>query len=106
MTIGETRQQADDRRDGQCERHNLMNLLGNRFFIDEFTTIKDPRTTDEILSRKPKCCMPGWKPQKFPKPKPIDPEIEAYFENQRRDTAKMLGRHRRQCRLRTGREVE
>ena len=43
--------------------------------------------------------------RKFPKPKPIDPETEAYFENQRRDTAKMLGRHRRQCRLRTGREV-
>ena len=71
MITGETRQQADDRRDGQCERHNLMNLLGNRFFIDEFTTIKDPRTTDEILSRKPQCCRPGWKP---PERKPLTEE--------------------------------
>jgi len=25
-------------------------------FIDSFTTIKDTRTTEEVLSRKPKCC--------------------------------------------------
>ena len=105
MREGETTQQENDRIDGRHERHKLMQDLGSREYIDEFTTGADPRTTDEILSRKPKCCMPGWKPQKFPKPKPIDPEIEAYFENQRRDTNKMLGRHRRQCRLRTGREV-
>ena len=78
-------------------------------YIDQFTTVPDPRTpmqkVDDAMARKPKCCQPGWKLPIFPKPKPLDPETEARFENERRDTAKMLGRHRRQCRLRTGREV-
>lgn len=106
MIIGETRQQESDRMAGEYERDKLMKLYGNRFFIDEFMTIKDPRSTDEILARKPKCCQSDWKPTERQKPKPIDPEEEAYWENERRDTNKMLGRHGRLCRLRTGRELE
>ena len=26
-------------------------------YIDQFTTVPDPRTTDEILDRVPKCCI-------------------------------------------------
>ena len=40
----------------------MSRLLGE--YIDQFTTVPDHRTTKEILSRVPKCCMPGWKPKK------------------------------------------
>lgn len=106
MRMGETRQEEDDRRAGKYERDKLMKLYGNLFYIDEFTTIADPRSTDEILAQRPKCCMPGWKPTKRQQPKYIAPETEAHFENLRRDTNKMLGRNRRLSRLRTGRERE
>lgn len=38
-------------------------------YIDQFTTVPDLRTTEEKLSRVPKCCLPGWK-QKNEKGRP------------------------------------
>ncbi|KKM70874.1 hypothetical protein LCGC14_1436340 [marine sediment metagenome] len=107
MREGETRQQENDRQDGQCERHNLMNLLGNREYIDEFTTGADPRTTDEILSRKPLCCMPGWKP---PERKPLTEEQKKKIYDWTPELVKEASRdiarlHRLTPKLRTGREV-
>ncbi len=32
----------------------MTELTGD--YTDQFTTVPDPRTTDEILSRVPKCC--------------------------------------------------
>ncbi len=34
-----------------------MRLMGNREFIDIFTFAPDPRSTNEILDRVPKCCI-------------------------------------------------
>ncbi|KKM25497.1 hypothetical protein LCGC14_1594380 [marine sediment metagenome] len=107
MIIGQTRQQADDLKVGEYERDKLMKLYGNRFFIDEFMDIKDPRTTDEILSRKPQCCMPGWKP---PESKPLTEEQKKKIYDWTPELVKEASRdiarlHRLTPKLRTGREV-
>ena len=56
MNIGETNREFADRMGGRDDRYALMRKLGNREYIDEHTTVPDTRTTDEILSRVPKCC--------------------------------------------------
>ena len=42
----------DNGADEYVER--MSKLTGE--YIDQFTTVKDTRTTDKILSRVPKCC--------------------------------------------------
>ena len=63
MIIGETPSERYERDSIRDELNLKMKKMGNREFIDIFTTVPDHRTTKEILSRVPKCCMPGWKPK-------------------------------------------
>lgn len=53
--IGETSRERNERQDTRDELNRLQRKLGNREYIDPFTTVPDNRTTDEILSRVPKC---------------------------------------------------
>lgn len=41
-------------RDADEYVRTMTELTGE--YIDQFTTVPDPRTTDEILAREPKCC--------------------------------------------------
>lgn len=56
MIIGETPGERQDREDIRDELNLKMKKLGNREFIDIFTTVPDHRTTDQVLAREPKCC--------------------------------------------------
>ena len=40
----------------RLDRKEPLYRIVNGEFIDGFTTVPDNRTTEEILSRKPKCC--------------------------------------------------
>lgn len=64
--IGETPSQRNEREGVRDELNAKMDRTGNNEFIDIFTTVPDPRTTDEILARVPKCCIGH-------KPKPLKP---------------------------------
>ena len=57
MIIGETQRETRNRQDQRDDLNRLMWALGNREYIDEFTTVHDLRTTDEILAREPKCVV-------------------------------------------------
>ena len=60
---------AREKRGGSCSDEyvkEMTELTGE--YIDQFTTVPDLRTTDEILSRVPKCCIGH-------KPKPSKPKI-------------------------------
>ena len=46
---------SENRIDERIERFRKAQQTGE--YIDQFTTAKDNRTTDEILSRVPKCCI-------------------------------------------------
>ncbi len=87
MIIGETPSERNERESVRDELNAKMWLMGNREFIDIFTTVPDYRTTDEILSRIPKCCI-GHKP-KPTKPLKLKPTPE-------RDTSRAKQRHQEQ----------
>ena len=55
--IGETPSERNEREGVREELDAKMRLMGNHEFIDIFTTVPDPRTTDEILAKVPKCCI-------------------------------------------------
>jgi len=56
--------------DGGAEEYSrkMTKLMGE--FIDQFTTVPDLRTTKQILSRVPKCCMPKEQKNEETNPKP------------------------------------
>lgn len=56
-------------------------------YIDQFTTIHDFRTTDEILAKAPKCCI-GHKPKPL-KPLKLNPVTE-------KDTSRAKQQHQEQ----------
>lgn len=47
----------EERQSIRDDMNYKMWLYGNREYFDECTFVPDPRTTDEILSRVPKCCI-------------------------------------------------
>ena len=55
-------------------------------YIDQFTTVPDNRTIDEILNRVPKCCI-GHTPQPS-KPLKLKPATK-------KDTSRVMQKHRR-----------
>ena len=57
MIIGETPSERYERLSVRDELNLKMRKMGNREFIDIFTTVPDHRTTKEILSREPKCVV-------------------------------------------------
>lgn len=63
MIVCETPREREERLSIRDELNQKMKKLDKLEYIDEFTTVPDTRTTKQILSRVPKCCMPGWKPK-------------------------------------------
>jgi hypothetical protein len=55
--IGETPSERETRESIRDELDMLQRKLGNRVYIDEFTTVIDTRTTTEIMAREPKCVI-------------------------------------------------
>ena len=77
MIMGETPSERNEREGVRDELNHKMWLMGNREFIDIFTTVPDLRTTDEIMDREPKCCKGHvYKPSKPMKLKPVPKYIK------------------------------
>ena len=86
---------SPERQDVKHDLAMLTQLVGE--YIDEFTTIDLSPYLAEIFARRPKCMIPGWKPEKLPKSKPIDTKPFRMVD-------KITARIQRATNIRTGRE--